>query len=99
MPVNLANAFGFVFKEKNWFVKMFIGALLIFFVKVIALSMDVVHSDALPHLENLFIKNNFKGSLALVFRSHYPFGSFSLDAFNSFRLHYNHNKTLYAWRR
>ena len=66
MPVNLANAFGFVFKEKNWFVKMFIGALLIFFVKVIALSMDVIHSDALPHLENLFIIDNFKGSLALI---------------------------------
>ena len=66
MPVSCVNAFKFVFKEKNWFVKLLIGALLVFFVKVIALSMDILHSDALPHLEKLFASDGYSGPIALI---------------------------------
>lgn len=48
MSLNFVNAFTFVFKEKNWFAKILIGAILFFFIKVIQIAMDVVQPDTLP---------------------------------------------------
>lgn len=59
MSINFFNAFTFMFKEKNWFVKFLIGALLFFFIKLIALAMDIIHTDTLPTLNfNLFNENS-----------------------------------------
>ncbi len=58
MSLNLVNAFTFVFKEKNWFVKILIGSILLFFLKVIALSMDIVHSEALPRIGVDFLRDD-----------------------------------------
>jgi len=67
MSPNLVNAFTFVFKQKNWFVKILIGSILFFFIKVIALSMDVVHSEALPDLSSkLLFSDGPTASLILI---------------------------------
>lgn len=55
MSLNLINAFTFVFKQKNWFVKILIGSILFFFIKVIALSTDIMHSEALPRLSTKLV--------------------------------------------
>lgn len=66
MSLNLVNAFTFVFKEKNWFVKILIGSILFFFIKVIALSMDIVHSDALPNIFDTIAQGGFAGTGVLI---------------------------------
>lgn len=50
MSLNLFDAFTYLFKQKNWFVKILIGSILFFFVKIIALAMDVFNSEALPKI-------------------------------------------------
>lgn len=66
MSLKFIDAFTFVFKEKNWFVKMLIGAILFFFIKIIALSMDVLHSDAIPRIGELFFNDTMRGAIVLV---------------------------------
>lgn len=66
MSLNLVNAFTFVFKEKNWFVKILIGSILFFFIKVIALSMDIVNSDALPNIFDTVAQGGLAGTGVLI---------------------------------
>lgn len=46
--MNFVDAFTYLFKQKNWFVKSLIGSLLFFFIKVIAFSFEIIHSEVGP---------------------------------------------------
>ncbi len=64
MSISFVKSLTFMFKEKNWFAKFLIGSVLLFFVKVISLSLDVVHSDMMPKIELATITQ--KGSVSII---------------------------------
>lgn len=67
MSLNLVNAFSFMFKEKNWFVKFLIGSVLFFFIKIIAISMDVLQTESLPRFGmDLFMKDGLAAHAIVV---------------------------------
>ena len=65
--MNFVNAFTYLFKQKNWFVKSLIGSLLFFFIKIIAFAFEIIHAELEPQQSlDLLIKNSVMPSVSII---------------------------------
>ena len=64
MSHSFLDAFTYLFKHKNWFAKLFVGSLLFFFIKLIELSIKVLNSGDIPHLNMAMLSSGNASQLA-----------------------------------